>query len=291
MADGATPLGYGAAVLPKSTFDPTAFGQQVAALERQKEAKAKKKEKESLDQSLESMNPELGKLKWTAPYVNNYEKKIKDFQDKNVKWYKDQNGRLTIEQINENNLFKENTKAEFELLNQWYDDFSKLKQKVLTDPKLNTPENIEKIKKYYNPYEFDKKGVEKAGGILEYINENPIDIKPKEEPLNEAIILGRIKKDAGRLKTAGQSYIDETTGELIYPTVEQGDLVTANTLGKAQWASSPKLQAKYTEDQWLNQVADIVQGKSVTERQRTAPKDEEGWTSIGSARYSKGIRV
>jgi hypothetical protein len=291
MANGATPLGFGAAVLPKSTFDPTAFGQQVAGLEMKKQAEVKRKNKEALDQSLESMNPELGKLKWTSPYINTYEGKIKDFKDRNVQWYKAQNGRLTLDQINQNNEFKENTKAEFELLNQWYDDFSKLKEKVLTDPKLNTPENLEKIKKFSNPYEFDKEGVAKAGGILEYISENPIDIQPKKEALDVPSIISRIKKDAGTLKTAGQTYIDPVSNEAVYPSVEEGDLVAANRLGKIEYVNNAQLQEKYTEDEWLNAVAGVQQGKSTTLKTKTLPKDDDAPTRVGGARVSRGIRV
>lgn len=290
---GATPLGYGAAVLPGSTFDPTAFGQQVAALEFEKAKTAKQKAQQDLDASLESMNPELGKLKWTAPYLNEYQNRIENFRTRNIDWYRKQNGRLTPSQIAENQIFKEKTKAEFDLLNQAYDDFLTARDKVLTDPDYATPENIEKIKKYSNPYEFDKEGVKKAGGILEYIATNPLDIQPKVEPLDVTGIIQKIKTLAGTEENLQQPYIDPITGNFVYPTIEEGNINAALEIAKQEYANNPPLQTAYpVMNDWLTAVSESMQGQSRTGRIMAAPKDSKGLTiTIGDATVTGDLKV
>lgn len=290
---GATPLGYAAAVLPGSTFDPTAFGAQVAALERQKGADQKAQAKKDLDAALKSINPELDKLKWSSPYLNEYKKKFDDYRTRNVDLYRKQGGRLTAEQISENEIWKQTQNAEIELVNTTYDDFAKLKQKVLTDPKYNTPENLKEVEKWDNIYENDPEGIKRAGGFLEYIASNPINIKPKEEPLDISAKIQDYKTAVGTSKLLGKPQVDPTTGVTIYPTTETDNLVQGLEIAKSDWANDPRLQQAYPAvDDYLRVVSQGMQGTKTTAQIRKTEKPTGTTiTQVGGAQVSQDLIV
>lgn len=258
---GVTPLGYGAAILPGSTFDPTQFGQQVAAIEAGKKKKAAEDKKKQKDKLLADLNPDLGKLKWTAPYVEKYGKELEDYRNRNVKWYGDQGGELTVKQIGENNEFKERIKAEYTLLNEAYDRLQDAQDKVNNDPRFDTPENRALIEKLSDPYKNDAEGMKKAGGdIIQYVNDNfPVGIRAKTPPQDFTKAAEAIKA-ASQIEKGTQTGTDEF-GLATYTKTTGTDLAKAKTHAEELWENEPYWQQKYPkQDDFTRKVLDVVTG-------------------------------
>ncbi len=295
MANGATPLGYGAAVLPQSTFDPNKFGQQVAALESKKKDTAKAAAKKAKDKALESMNPELGKLKWTAPYLGEYQDKIKDFRKRNIQNYSQQNGRLTEPQIAENAIFKENTKAEFDLLNEGYTRLTQAQAKVNSDPRYDTPENRALLERYSNPYKNDAAALKKAGGILEYIATEPLTLKPKKADLDINKILSGIKTGAGTTTTVEDPVVDPVTGQFKVRSKQQQNLAGALSRANQVYDTDQAIQEQYPDkNDFLQLVSLDNQNVKETDKFIKPEKDGKGlninvggFSSTGDIKISK----
>lgn len=293
MPNGATPLGYGAAVLPKSSFDPLEFGQQVAAIEAGKVKTKKENAKKLKDAAVESMNPELGKLKWTSPFVNQYENKIKDFRKRNVDWYKTQDGKLTSEQIQSNRQFTNETKGEFELLNTVYDDFVKTKNNVFTNKAFNTPENLKEIERFNNPYKNDPKGLaEVDGDLLAYIAANPLQVKPKVEDIDIVNISKDINDLAGTAQVKLEPYTDQLSGQIIHPEITSGRPERVAAMAEQKWRTTPSLREQYPNmEDFQSAIAIGIQGDERKDKFVKPIDDDKAVKKVGRATVSGGLKV
>jgi len=286
----ATPLGFGATAF-SSSFDPNEFNQRVGKFEASKAQEKKKKQKAILDNSLASMNPELDKLKWAAPYLNEFEQEFNDFRKKNIDWNVKQNGKLTAGQMAENEIFKLERNAKTELLNTAHKNYTTLKNKVLTDPKWNTPENKEAIKRFGNPYEFDAEKIKEAGGMLEYITQNPIQLTEKPEQFDMLEVVKDIKNVVGVDKTVGGTKIDDVSGEFVNTSTEKFNRQSVQAAASEKYDTDPTVQAQFpNKDDFLRSVNQTLQGTKTTQ-QRRAGDDDKKVNNVGGAIVTNGLRV
>lgn len=292
MANGATPLGYGAAVLPQSTFDPLAAGRFVTGLAQKQAEETKKEADQQLKDSLEAINPNLGKLNWSAAFMGEYKDKLDKWRKQNVQWYRNQNGRLSVDQLTENKRFREETKAEFDIINTEYDKFLKLKQKVLTSPKFNTAANREAIKKFENPQQFDKENFKKAGGFLQYIQQNPLNITPKVDAPD---LLARAKKymeNAGIDKKIGQITSRPDLGVNMIEKISSVDIEAAKLAAGIDWDSDPVLQAFQPDKQkFIENMTPLISQVTNDFELRKQPTDATGRTSSNGVSHDNRFNV
>ena len=289
---GATPLGYGAAILPESTFDPTQFGQQVAAIEQKKkadDAAAKKKRKEDM---FKTLNPELGKVKWMSLFQNVFRKDFDDYRKRNIKWYTEQGHKLTDIQQIENLIWTENYNSKAASVNAAWARYSELKKQVETDPRFNTQENRDRLDKYENFIENDPEGLKKAGGDpFQYIADNIPYITPKQPKIDIPAEARKAAKEATR--TVPLATTTDEHGRVIDTTSTFVDPKVMRATAKAIWDREPSIQEEYPDaDDFEKHFLSYIPGATVDKKGTFIPKDSKGLSiNVGGYSATGGIKL
>ena len=220
-----TALGFAVGTLPQSSFDPVAYALGKAKEKKAEKKAAKVKEAQDLQETLESINPELGRSKWFAYYSGEGQKLQDDYRKKYVDIYSKQGGKLTAEQKIQSKVEQEDIKARIKMVDFSYGKLQELKKAIITNPKLNTAENQEKIRKFENPVEYDKEKLQEAGGFVEYINKRFPTLDTKVEPIDYNTLFGEISANIKPEKEDVITGTDPLTGKARIDTTEQQDVV------------------------------------------------------------------
>lgn len=298
-----TALGFPAGVLPQSGFNPLEYALGKAGESRRKEEakfkEIKKKEAEDLNNTLNSINANLGRSKWFSYYANEGQQLQDNYRQKNVDLYKKQGGVLTPQQISQNKVEQEDIKARVAMVDFTYNKLQDLKKAMLTNQKLNTPENQEKIRRFENPFDNDQERLKEAGGFLEYINKNFPILQEKAEPVDYNKLFGEVSANIKPDIKETISGTDPLTGKARIDITEEQDVVDyQDALREVYRTNQQRFAQNYpTEDSFIQAGMRYQQGtekklRLVKKEDQQTPVTAGGATSTGEvklAEYNKRI--
>lgn len=276
---GGTPLGYGAAVLGESQIDPIGLGFKVLEREDRLRKERKAQEEKDIELAKNTFDPQLTQVKWAAAYINEFENRINDYTRRNVDQYNQQGGLITGKQQIQNAIELREIESDAKLVNAYHNRYLEYKNLVEKDPNYNTPENREALLRWSDPYKTNKAEIDKAGGIVNWLAENPMedDFKPKEQALDVISRMEKIKTDLLQQDPTAKPEFDETTGAWRFPDVKKFDLVKARARAGIMYENDPELKRNYPNvEDWQTAVnqyfTEKVVGKDTYKFPKTATK-------------------